>query len=804
MIIRELKLRNFISHKETELKFTEGLTVIVGENGSGKTSILDAISYAFYKEHSRGKDENIINRRADSALVYLRFSVGGRDYSVEWRIRKRGRSTATLRDHTAGKTLLVDAGEKTVLPELEKLLGMGREVFMNAVFVRQGEITRLIEMRPAERKKIIAELLGVETLEKIWSALRLPIKRLDDRISHYSSIAKNLNEARLKLENAENELSEISSRKQRITRELDEVSEELASAERRAEDLERMKRRRDSLSNEANKIRNEVNVLRERLNEADKRLKMVEEARSKVSKYEGSLAAVEEIEKKIQHIQQELDELRPVLGREKLLHSSLENTLREIRDIERELNELLGQLSRFTDTTVEPDNFLEVRSRLLRRAENRLYEANEKIREIERELGAVESELNIRSENLERLRLASDKCPLCGQALTQQHRQEIIERLSREYEELEEKRRNLLTQKNRVEALLETLTQERDALLRISAESFSSLLERLEAKKRESRKIEEELKQLSDYREKERMLVGELSTRRQELEKLREERENYLKLRGVLDMFGSPEKLAAERSRLAAELGEKERELRRLEQELAAIKFDEATYESLSATVRRLHERLAKIREEAARLDERERALNTEVLRLRGEYEESEKAASKVAQLEDMLRRLDALRQVFGRDGAQRAARSAAKASLEANARRFLQAFNLAYSDIRLDEDYNIYLYGPDGEQPVDALSGGEKIAVALSLRLAVAAALAGEKAGCLIMDEPTIHLDAEKRRELVRLLSNFRREGALLPQAIVVTHDREVEEAADQLYELTRVGGFSKLEKNLPTPFSS
>ncbi|MDJ0270749.1 MAG: AAA family ATPase, partial [Aigarchaeota archaeon] len=121
MIVRELKLRNFISHRDTELKFTEGLTVIVGENGSGKTSILDAISYVLYKEHSRGKDENVINRRADSALVYLRFSVGGRDYSVEWRIRRRGRSTATLRDHTTGKTILVDAGEKTALPELEKL-----------------------------------------------------------------------------------------------------------------------------------------------------------------------------------------------------------------------------------------------------------------------------------------------------------------------------------------------------------------------------------------------------------------------------------------------------------------------------------------------------------------------------------------------------------------------------------------------------------------------------------------------------------------------------------------------------------
>ncbi|MCS7118293.1 MAG: hypothetical protein NZ957_05870, partial [Thaumarchaeota archaeon] len=58
--------------------------------------------------------------------------------------------------------------------------------------------------------------------------------------------------------------------------------------------------------------------------------------------------------------------------------------------------------------------------------------------------------------------------------------------------------------------------------------------------------------------------------------------------------------------------------------------------------------------------------------------------------------------------------------------------------------------------------------------------------------DEPTVHLDSERRRQLVRLLEGFRRERGAVPQAIVVTHDREVEEVADQLVEVVREGGHS------------
>ena len=155
------------------------------------------------------------------------------------------------------------------------------------------------------------------------------------------------------------------------------------------------------------------------------------------------------------------------------------------------------------------------------------------------------------------------------------------------------------------------------------------------------------------------------------------------------------------------------------------------------------------------------------------------------------------IRDLFYRDGPlQNAIRSDAATGIENNARKLLQEFNLPFIDISVDKDFNILVYGRDGVQTLDTLSGGEKVAVALVIRLAIAAALAGESLELMIMDEPTIHLDSNRRRELVSLLKNFRKGSRMISQLIVVSHDRELEEAADVVYEVAREDGVSKIKK--------
>ncbi len=65
-------------------------------------------------------------------------------------------------------------------------------------------------------------------------------------------------------------------------------------------------------------------------------------------------------------------------------------------------------------------------------------------------------------------------------------------------------------------------------------------------------------------------------------------------------------------------------------------------------------------------------------------------------------------------------------------------------------------------------------------------------------MDEPTTHLDEERRRELVEIMKNFFREGAAVPQMIIVTHHRELEEVADTVYRVEKVDGVSRVVEGI------
>ena len=92
-----------------------------------------------------------------------------------------------------------------------------------------------------------------------------------------------------------------------------------------------------------------------------------------------------------------------------------------------------------------------------------------------------------------------------------------------------------------------------------------------------------------------------------------------------------------------------------------------------------------------------------------------------------------------------------------------------------------IICYGRNGEIDMDSLSGGEKVAVALALRLGIAYMMGSSKLDFVILDEPTTHLDEERRKALVKIISEAFREGVgPLAQMIIITHDSEIFEDSE------------------------
>jgi exonuclease SbcC len=184
-----------------------------------------------------------------------------------------------------------------------------------------------------------------------------------------------------------------------------------------------------------------------------------------------------------------------------------------------------------------------------------------------------------------------------------------------------------------------------------------------------------------------------------------------------------------------------------------------------------------------------------EARKCRNELKTLEAKATEKKLVDGYISVLGKVRDAYGKDGIQKMIRGRARPLLEKTTRDLFERFNLAYSGIKIDDDYNISVIGPSGEQDIDQISGGERVALAIALRLAIAQVLSG-RIETVIMDEPTTHLDEERRKELVNILNSFFREGGrIIPQMLIITHHSEIEEVADVVYSVKKKEGYSTIE---------
>ncbi len=155
-----------------------------------------------------------------------------------------------------------------------------------------------------------------------------------------------------------------------------------------------------------------------------------------------------------------------------------------------------------------------------------------------------------------------------------------------------------------------------------------------------------------------------------------------------------------------------------------------------------------------------------------------------------LLSVLKDIRELYGKNGIQRDLRNNSKPVIQKNTKEFFDDFNFNYSDLTLDEDYNVVVWGPEGESSMSMVSGGEKIAIALALRLGITKSMAKGDLETILLDEPTIYLDSARKQDLINLL----RDISLLPQMIIVTHESQLESASSNLIKIEKVNGVSRI----------
>ena len=191
MIPLSLRLRNFMSYGEDvpPLDFSRITTAcLTGDNGHGKSALLDAITWALWGQTRAKNLDDIVRLGQDEAEVEIVFELEDDRYRV---LRKRSRHTragqsalelqgfdkATQRYRALSGNTIRETEAKIV-----QLLHMNYDTFINSVFILQGRADEFTTRRPGERKRILAEILGLATFDELEARARARRGELDQEV----------------------------------------------------------------------------------------------------------------------------------------------------------------------------------------------------------------------------------------------------------------------------------------------------------------------------------------------------------------------------------------------------------------------------------------------------------------------------------------------------------------------------------------------------------------------------------------------------------------------------------------------
>ena len=170
---QKVRWQNFLStgNQFTEIELERSSsTLVVGENGAGKSTMLDAISFALYGKPYRNinKPQLINSITNKKCLVEIEFASKGKQYLV-----RRGIKPTVFEIHCDGKLLDQNANVREYQEYLEKnILKLNHKSFTQIVVIGSANFVPFMQLKPHERRNVIEDLLDIEIFTIMYENLR--------------------------------------------------------------------------------------------------------------------------------------------------------------------------------------------------------------------------------------------------------------------------------------------------------------------------------------------------------------------------------------------------------------------------------------------------------------------------------------------------------------------------------------------------------------------------------------------------------------------------------------------------------
>ncbi|MEE0901076.1 MAG: AAA family ATPase [Methanobrevibacter sp.] len=913
MIFTKLKLNNFKSHQKTIIEFDKGISVIVGENGAGKSTILEAISFALFKQHTAKRIDDLVRNNANSMSVELEFSSNNKEYKIVREKKSNLKSSIYTKTSTDGGYVHICSGDKEVSEEIRQILDIDSDLFLNAIYVRQGEISELVDKTPAEKKLLIAKLLGIDSLETAWKNLLPFINDYENKLSELKGKLFNSSELKEEHSKKKEELANLKKRGLELEEQIEDVSNSLKEISASKRDMEREKEIHENQLHNLETEQNNLAKLEENKRSIQENLDKIRDSEDQINrleKYVSKLDVYLDFEKSVINIQKlkedekriedkldsintqksivadkkedydkflvsdeqiaKLDDSKVQYEKDLATMAKLEQDKKELlKSIESERNDIenffsdskdkledkglseeeLSEIDDFNSLEKATNNFIDQISQNIEEVSNDIIVKNEDI---------VVFKQNIKSAKkpLGELDGADNKCPTCQSELDSKRKLQLIQqyeteisdntKLISQHEEdvrlLTKNKKSLESKLSEIEELSKGIIEYKQKFTHLEQElvKLNKIDEGLESKESISNKLGElilviakektnrenyqasydaynqakgALEVLGDQTEvqyKLKQVKNEIDTHvkniklaidqdphlsgdisaselQDRISDLKQKNEEYNQLKGFVQ---NKQNLMTQLDSIKEEIGVSINQIDITKNKIEASFYDKEKYENIVYRYEMYERKHNSFTNELSELKGRARESIAYLNDLADKIDTANKFQQEYNDVSDYIGLLKHIRELYGKNGIQKDLRNISRPLIQKYTKEFFNEFNFNYSDLTLDEDYDVTVYGPEGESSMTMVSGGEKIAIALALRLGITQAMSKGELDTILLDEPTIHLDSSRRHELINLLKDM----SLLPQMIIVTHESQLENAADNLIKVEKENGISKV----------
>jgi exonuclease SbcC len=248
MKLRSLTLNLFRQHVSSRITFPDGLVGVIGANGAGKTTIVEAIAFAIYGSRAlRGKVEDV---RTRSAPAKSGRGKRDQDLRVELALEHEGvvfRIERTLSDaalYVGGESQAVAVGNRDVSAGVSGIVGLTHDEFLSTYCTEQKGLEFLSGKKGAtEREKFIVRMMGYDRLEDVQDLIRNDRKEKRAVLLGYESSLGTRDEIEKRLEGEVADMGAIRERHDEASKTLRKVESEFAAIRERMSKYEEMRAR---------------------------------------------------------------------------------------------------------------------------------------------------------------------------------------------------------------------------------------------------------------------------------------------------------------------------------------------------------------------------------------------------------------------------------------------------------------------------------------------------------------------------------------------------------------------------------